>query len=215
VPTDDAVAKKTSSTRHFDRWARDYESDPISRHLATLQQQALAALELGPGDRMLDVGCGTGAAVRIAAATGESAVGIDLSPAMIARGRELAAALSNVELLEADAEALPFADHAFTAVLCTTSLHHYPHPDRALGEMSRVLAPGGRIAVADIVRDRLVMRAVDPVLRRVQHGHVGCKRTTELAALMSDAGLIEPRVRPLMRGFYAIVIARKPAQPAA
>jgi ubiquinone/menaquinone biosynthesis C-methylase UbiE len=213
MPTDDAVAKKGSSTRHFDRWARDYESDPVSRHLATLQQQALAALNLGPGDRMLDVGCGTGAAVRIAATTAESAVGVDLSSAMIARGRELADELPNAELLEADAEALPFADHAFTAVLCTTSLHHYPHPDRALGEMSRVLAPGGRIAVADMVRDRLIMRGVDLVLRRVQHGHVGCKRATELTALMSDAGLIEPTARPLMRGFYAIVTARRPALP--
>jgi ubiquinone/menaquinone biosynthesis C-methylase UbiE len=210
MPIDDAVAKKTSSTRHFDRWARDYESDPISRRLATLQQQALAALDPRPGDRLLDVGCGTGAAVRSAAATAESAVGVDLSPEMIKRGRELAAELPNVELLEADAEALPFADQTFTAVLCTTSLHHYPHPDRALGEMSRVLAPDGRIVIADMVRDRLTMRVVDAVLRRTQHGHVGCKRTTELTALMSGAGLIEPRTRPLMRGFYAIATARKP-----
>ena len=70
---------KARSRRHFDRWAGRYERDPASRWLATIQSAALDALELGRTDRLLDVGCGTGAAVRRAAPLTERAVGLDLS----------------------------------------------------------------------------------------------------------------------------------------
>jgi ubiquinone/menaquinone biosynthesis C-methylase UbiE len=200
---------RDANRRHFDRWAARYESDGVSRRLAALQQAALAELALEPGDRLLDVGCGTGAAVRAAAATTQRAVGVDLSAAMIARGRGLAAAIANVELLEADAEALPFGDGSFTAVLCTTSLHHYPHGERAVAEMARVLASGGRAVIADAVTDRWMVRIADRVLRRLQRSHAGLRRSGEIEALLADAGLARPRTSWLMGGTYAIVRAAK------
>ena len=205
-----ADEKKDSSRRHFDRWARRYESDAVSRWLATLQEAALDALPLERDDRLLDVGCGTGAAVRLAAPAVERAVGVDLSAAMIARGRELAARLPNVELREGDAEALPFDDGAFTAALCTTSLHHYPQPERAIAEIARVLAPGGRAVIGDWTTDRFAVRVFDLLLRHLQPSHVGCQRAADLERLLSAAGLGEPQVRSLFDGAYAIVSARKP-----
>jgi ubiquinone/menaquinone biosynthesis C-methylase UbiE len=205
-----AATKQRANRRHFDRWARHYESDRVSRRLAVLQRSALAALELRAGDRLLDVGCGTGAAVRAAAAVAERAVGVDQSAAMIARGRELAAGLANLELLQADAEALPFDAGAFSAVLCTTSLHHYLHADRAVAEMARVLAPGGRVVIGDAVTDRRLVWLADQVLRRVQRSHVGLRRTSELEALMLGAGFERPRRRLLMDDVYAIVSATRP-----
>lgn len=77
----------------------------------------------------------------------------------------LAGATPNVEFQVADAEAVPFDDATFTAVLCTTSFHHYPNPASAVSEMARVLTLGGRIVVADIVSDRLIMRVFDQLLR--------------------------------------------------
>src|SRR5579863_6341472 len=59
--------KKASSREHFDRWSREYERDQVSRWLQELQLEALAALGPGRDDRLLDVGCGSGAAVRAAA----------------------------------------------------------------------------------------------------------------------------------------------------
>lgn len=205
-----AEAKRRASRRHFDRWARHYERDRVSRRLAGLAQTALDALALGPDDRFADVGCGTGAAVRSAAATAARAVGVDLSRAMVERGRELAAGLANVELLEADAEALPFAGGSFTALLCTTSLHHYPHPRRAIAEMARVLAPGGRLAIADATTDLPLMVVADRLLRLFQRSHAGMLRAIEIEQLIAAAGLAKTDSRPLLGRVYVLVLARRP-----
>lgn len=201
--------KKASSRRRFDRWAGRYEEDRTSRWLATLQADALEALELGAHDRLLDVGCGTGAAVRRAAPLVEHAVGVDLSPAMIARARELAADLRNVEFHEADSERLPFPDGAFTAVLCTTSFHHYPDPRRASHEMARVLAPGGRVVIGDGCNDRLATRILDLALRTFQRSHVRFYRSAELASLLAESDLSHQSSRLLWKGGYVIMAARK------
>jgi ubiquinone/menaquinone biosynthesis C-methylase UbiE len=137
-----------AAQRHFDRWSRRYEADRRSRKLAPLQDEALQALDLGPGDALLDVGCRSGAAVRRAAAVAERAVGVDPSPGMLARAAELAAGIPNVEFVAGEAEGLPFGDGAFTAVL-STSAFHFPDPERAATEMGRVLARAGRLALGD------------------------------------------------------------------
>jgi ubiquinone/menaquinone biosynthesis C-methylase UbiE len=208
VSVDSSAAKKASSREHFDRWSREYERDQVSRWLQQLQLEALSALDPRLGDRLLDVGCGSGAAVRAAASSVDRVVGVDLSEGMIARARELAGATANVEFSVADAEALPFEDATFTALLCTTSFHHYPNPERAVAEMARVLTPGGRIVIADMVSDRLIMRAVDQMLRRTQRSHVGCQRSNGLASLLTGAGLAVSITRPLFHGFFAIVAAQ-------
>jgi len=204
------VDAKEESRRHFDRWSPRYEEDRVSRWLAEAQREALAGLELRAADRLLDVGCGTGAAVREAAPTLERAVGVDLSAGMIDRARELGAGLENTEFVRGDSESLPFGDGEFTAVLCTTSFHHYPQPDRALREMARVLAPGGRLAIADARADHPAVRVLDAILRRVQRSHVGFRRSAELTSLIEAAGLDDVAARTMWSGGYMIVIARKP-----
>src|SRR5262249_40262027 len=164
--------------------AKSYESDRRSRFIAAPQQDALRALALGPDDRFLDVGCGTGAAVREAAAVAEHAVGVDLSPRMIERAKVLAADLPRAEFSVGDSEHLPFPDECFTALLCTSSFHHYPEPQRALAEMGRVLAPGGRLALADGIADRVTARAADRLLRLLDSTHVRLYRTEELLAML-------------------------------
>jgi ubiquinone/menaquinone biosynthesis C-methylase UbiE len=203
--------KKASARRHFDRWAGRYEEDRRSRWLATLQEEALAALDLQADDRLLDVGCGTGAAVRQAAPLVDHAVGVDLSPAMIARARELAADLGDVEFHEADSENLPFPDSAFTAALCTTSFHHYPDPRRAAREMARVLAPGGRLVIGDGCSDRLATRVLDLALRTFQRSHVHFYRSEELERMLAEAGLSQQSSRLMFKGGYVIMAVQKVA----
>ena len=207
MSTDDAQ-------RTFDRWAGSYERDPFSRSIARLQSEALEALELREGDRVLDVGCGTGAAVRAAAEVVERAVGVDLSPKMLAEARERAQGLSNAEFVEGDSERLPFGDGEFTAVLCTTSLHHYPHPDAAAREIARVLAPGGRAIIGDGTSDSVVMKIADFVCRKVEKGHVRFHRAEELRQMLAQAGLEHAQARSRWGRIYGIASARKAAQPA-
>jgi ubiquinone/menaquinone biosynthesis C-methylase UbiE len=200
---------KTDARRTFDRWARSYERDPFSRMIARLQRDALEALELGKGDRLLDVGCGTGAAVRAAGEVVERAVGVDLSPKMLAEARARAAGLPRAEFVEGDAEDLPFGDGEFTAVLCTTSLHHYPRPEQAAREMARMLAPGGRVVIGDGTSDAVTMKVSDFVLRNFEPGHVRFHRVEDLRRMLEDAGLERTEARSRWRGIYGLALARK------
>jgi SAM-dependent methyltransferase len=99
----------------------------------------------GPGVRLLDVGCGPGTVTAAAAGRGACAVGVDLATGMLALGRRRH---PDLELLEGDAEALPFADDAFDAVVGCFVLNHLPDVEAAVAEMARVLAPGGRVGVS-------------------------------------------------------------------
>jgi ubiquinone/menaquinone biosynthesis C-methylase UbiE len=205
------ASSKTAARERFDRWAGSYERDRRSRFNARPQREALAALRLQPNDRFLDVGCGTGAAVRAAAAIVDRAVGVDLSPEMVNRARKLAVALPRAEFVVGDSEQLPFAAGAFTALLCTSSFHHYPEPWRALAEMARVLTADGRLVLADGTGDRLLARIADRMLRRFDRSHVRLYRSEELVEFLRAAGFDETAVRPLWDGGYAIVSARRAA----
>jgi ubiquinone/menaquinone biosynthesis C-methylase UbiE len=151
-----------------------------------------------------------GPAVRRAAAAVEVAVGVDLSPRMIERAKELAAGTENVEFRVAPSDELPYEDGAFTALLCTSSFHHYPDPAASVREMERVLAPGGRIVIGDGSGDRREVRMVDWFLRRFDRSHVKLYRSRELADLLYGAGFRGVGVRRLLSGGYAIVRAGKP-----
>ena len=209
-PYDGAIeaGKKQASAGLFDRWARFYERDLFSRYLRGPQQRALAALDLGPEDRLLDIGCGTGAAVRDAAPHVREAVGVDLSERMVSRARELATGLANVEFMQGDSEALPFPDSSFSALICTTSFHHYPNPQAAAGEMARVLRPGGRLAIGEANADRFPVRVFDWAASTFEEGHVSCYRPSELAAILERAGLRVMRTETMSLGQYAVLLAR-------
>jgi SAM-dependent methyltransferase len=104
---------------------------------------ALDRLAVGRGTRLLDVACGTGRAAALALARRAIVTGVDFSSRMLARARRRAV---GARFQRADAEALPFPDSSFDAVLCNFGLLHFARPEAALGEMARVLVPGGRLA---------------------------------------------------------------------
>jgi ubiquinone/menaquinone biosynthesis C-methylase UbiE len=197
--------QKAGARRWFDRRAGSYESGVTSRWRDPVQRESIEALQLGAEDRLLDVGCGTGAASRSAASVAASVVGIDLSPEMIRQARELASGQANVHFEIADSEHLPFDEGAFTAVVCSNSFHHYPDPGRAVREMTRVLAPGGRLVLGDACSDRTAARIADVFLRRFEPGHVRLYRSDELGAFVQGAGLSRVELRRLSGGGFAIV----------
>jgi SAM-dependent methyltransferase len=101
------------------------------------------------GQRVLDVGCGTGVAAVTAARRGANAMGLDLTPALLERARENARIAGvTIDWHEGDAENLPFGEREFDVVLSQFGHIFAPRPEVATAEMLRVLKPGGTIAFA-------------------------------------------------------------------
>jgi SAM-dependent methyltransferase len=128
-------------------------------------------MSLSPGDTVLDVACGPGNFSReFARAVGESGlvVGIDGSRTMLERGAAdlEGSEIRNLALIRGDATELPFRGGAFDGVCCFAALHLFAEPFDALSEMTRVLAPGGRIALMTSVRRQIALPPLKPVLER-------------------------------------------------
>ncbi|MEA2124321.1 MAG: hypothetical protein QOI80_1103 [Solirubrobacteraceae bacterium] len=120
-------------------WARVQEAQTRPAFEA-----ALGAADVGPGTRLLDVGCGAGLALEIAAARGAEVSGLDASPGMLA---EASRRLPGASLVEGEIEALPYPDASFDVVTGFNSFQYAARPTIALREASRVAGPQGRVVL--------------------------------------------------------------------
>lgn len=108
------------------------------------------SLEVAPGERVLDVACGSGNSALSAARRFAETTGLDYVPALLDHGRERAKAeLVDVEWVEGDAENLPFSDGSFDVVMSTFGAMFAPNQQRTADELLRVCRPGGRIGMAN------------------------------------------------------------------
>ena len=186
------MSSNHTSWSAFDRYIGD-PADNYERHFvpaigAPSARPLLEAADLRPGERVLDVACGTGIAARLAAeAVGPTGTvaGADLNPLMLAVARRVAAEGSStqpvIEWHQANAEELPLPDEAFDAVLCSISLQFFGDKVAALREMGRVLAPGGRVALSTPGPTPPVFEALDEVLGR----HMGAEASMFVRAVFS------------------------------
>ena len=117
---------------------------------------AEALLRLMPPMNIADLGAGDGTFALLLAQGAKKVIAVDTSARMIEVGRDLALrnGISNVEFRPGDMEEVPIADAEVDLVFFSQSLHHALHPDRALKEAFRILAPGGRIVVLDLLKHR-------------------------------------------------------------
>jgi ubiquinone/menaquinone biosynthesis C-methylase UbiE len=122
---------------------------PILHRNPPSNRLAVEAADVGPGDRVLDIGCGPGAAVRAAAPIVEEAVGADPSPRMLRLARRRSRGLANVRYVQAPAHHLPLGDGAFSAVWTVHAMHHWGDEEAGIAEVRRVLAPDGRFIVVE------------------------------------------------------------------
>jgi SAM-dependent methyltransferase len=126
----------------------------------------VAFAQLHPNDRVLEVACGTGVVAVTAARAGAHVTGLDLTPELLEIARENASIAGvAVDFIEGDAEALPFADSTFDAVLSQFGHIFAPRPAVAVDELLRVLKPGGTVAFSTWPADRFVGRIFSLVAR--------------------------------------------------
>jgi SAM-dependent methyltransferase len=120
--------------------------DQVSRGIADAIEHAVDALDPQPGERILDVATGTGWAARRIAARGATVTGVDLGTEVIEAAKELS---SNIDFRVGDAEALPFPDNHFDAVISTFGVMFARDPEAVATELARVVRPGGRVSLAN------------------------------------------------------------------
>lgn len=119
-----------------------------ARQLEPVAEAVVAAAAPGAGERVLDVACGTGNAALLAGARGADVVAVDLAERLVVVARERAAGAGiRAEFIVGDAHALPLADASFDIVLSVFGLTVAADPAKAIGEVARVLRPGGRAFV--------------------------------------------------------------------
>jgi len=188
----------TLTVEEQQRAATQYEQLMVPAFFEAWAERVVDVAGVKPGDRVLDVACGTGVVARAAIKRvgNGTVVGLDLNPGMLAVAKERA---PDVEWQEGPAEDLPYDDNAFDVVICQFSLMFFPNQTAALQEMARVLVPGGRCVVsvfdsldyvpgykvlAGILDDVAVTDAAQTLRLPYAMGN-----TDALRALCADAGL--------------------------
>jgi ubiquinone/menaquinone biosynthesis C-methylase UbiE len=170
----------------FTRWAERFADEPIHAE-ADAMARLMAIVAAGPGDKVLDVACGPGIVACEIAGRGATVTGVDLTPAMIGQARARQANLGlDIDWRVADATRLPFEDGAFDVVVTRYSFHHMPEPGRALAEMARVCARGGRIVVADATPSPRTQAAYDRMETLRDPSHASALTLEQLRALAAE-----------------------------
>ena len=154
--TDNAVDFAAIKSRQRMMWSSgDY--GVVASRIQFMSELLCEELDLHAGERVLDVATGTGNAALAAARRGAEVIGIDYAPSLLERARERASAERlAVEFLEADAEALPFADETFDTVVSVVGVMFAPNQAHAASELRRVCRRGGRIALVNWTPDGFI-----------------------------------------------------------
>lgn len=177
----------------WDQWAKTLDKDSRrNNYLRKAQSEVVSLLELKGDFTVLDLGCGTGWALRrindLYGGNGEL-YGVDLSEKMIEKAKENFKSYDNFHFVKGNAEAIPLESKMFDAVICTNSFHHYLHPDKALKEIHRVLKDGGKEYILDPTADRSFIKFADSIIRVLEPSHVKIYSSKEFENMMRNAGL--------------------------
>src|SRR5262245_8675912 len=177
----------------FTRQAVPFSTAPGIRDEAALRL-LVEASRAGPDDTVLDVACGPGLVVGAFARVARHATGIDVTPAMLARAREVTAGLANVTFDQGNVLPLPYADATFSIVVSRFAFHHFQDSAAVFGEMRRVCRPGGRVVVCDLTASDDPAKAAN--FHRIEMlrdpSHARALTLEELGALFTSNGLPAP-----------------------
>jgi ubiquinone/menaquinone biosynthesis C-methylase UbiE len=189
-----STAHNASILDQFTRQAIPFNTAPSIKDQIALNF-LIEASGAGPADTLLDVACGGGLVVCAFAKVVEHATGIDITPAMIDRCRQLAReqGLTNVTWHLGDVLPLPFPDASFSIITSRFAFHHFLDPFAVLGEMKRVCKPGGKVVVADSSPAADKADAFNVMEKLRDPSHTRAMPLHELKRLFTRHGLPEPQ----------------------
>jgi arsenite methyltransferase len=140
--------------QEFNRWAAEGEGPKMQNHHLDITEKTIRLMNLRPGERVLDLGCGSGWATRLLARIVSDGpegfgqvVGVDVSDEMIRLARAESKDFENVMYVWGSATQIPWEENYFDKMLSVESFYYYPDQDRALAELFRVMAPKGRLFI--------------------------------------------------------------------
>ncbi|MFZ0806192.1 MAG: methyltransferase domain-containing protein, partial [Candidatus Sulfotelmatobacter sp.] len=140
--------------QEFNQWATAGEGPKMEQHHLDITEKTIRLMNLRPGERVLDLGCGSGWATRLLARlVGEGpegfgqVIGLDVSDEMVRQARESSKDFENVLYVWGSAQQIPWEENFFDKVLSVESFYYYADQDRALMELFRVMAPRGRLFI--------------------------------------------------------------------
>lgn len=152
--TDQPTTPDDRLQQEFNRWAEEGEGEKMERHHLDITEKTIRLMELRPGERVLDLGCGAGWATRLLArlvADGPEGfgqvVGIDVSDEMIRRARAASKDFENILYAWGSAQDIPWEENFFDKMLSVESFYYYENQEHALTEIFRVMAPHGRLFI--------------------------------------------------------------------
>jgi ubiquinone/menaquinone biosynthesis C-methylase UbiE len=138
----------------FNRWAEAGRGEEMERHHLDITEKTIRLMDLRPGERVLDLGCGAGWATRLLARLVSDGpegfgqvIGLDVSDEMIRRARAASRDFENVMYVWGSAQQIPWEENFFDKALSVESFYYYPDQERALAELFRVMAPHGRLFI--------------------------------------------------------------------
>src|SRR4051794_13720788 len=183
---------KETVRQQYGAHAEAYVTSPVHAKGASLAR--LVELTRPQADwRVLDVSTGGGHTALAFAPHVRKVIATDLTPEMLAAAEKHARAqgITNIEYRVADAEALPFGEAEFDLVTNRIALHHYPDARKAIAEMTRVLKPGGLLALVDNVvpPDRQIGGYINAFEKLRDPSHHWCYPVVRLETYLTDAGL--------------------------
>lgn len=175
----------------WNRRSRTYDKGRF-HYFRYMQKKVISQAKIGKEANFLDLGCGTGWAVRYVAnlLQGKGTfIGIDISPGMIEKAKENSIGLKNISFIQASAEDIPLGNNFFTIIICTNSFHHYLHPQKVLGEVRKVLKEKGRLYILDVTADDFFTKWIDVRIRKKEKEHVQFYSTKHYNKMFSEVGL--------------------------
>ena len=185
--------RRDKQRAYFDRVAASFGEQLLPGR--TWEGLARALLQLAPRGRYADLGVGDGLLTLMLAEVAEVVTAVDLSPAMLAQllAQAKKRGIENIETVEGEIESLPLPDTSHEVVVLSQALHHAQDPVRALSEARRVLVPGGRVLLID-----LLAHTEEWVREKLEHLHLGFTES-DLSAHLGAAGFEDIVVRRAAR----------------